>query len=153
MNKIKFVKLTVTLQEGGYAVAGTDTFELKGQIKAAGGKWSPTTKSWVIPHASIDIMREVAESLSEARQTEKKVCKERKAQMKASDTAIAQKAKDAVLDALEKKKATGEYSWICCEKCIVIDWARQHTSCDACAKDNGLYKDTFRVRGLLYTGD
>jgi len=35
----------------------------------------------------------------------------------------------------------------------VIDWARQHTSCDVHAVDYGHYKNTFSVRGRTYTGD
>ena len=158
MNPIPFVKLVVVASGSGFDVTGYDTFELKDHIKTAGGIWNSQKKSWYIPSSGLESVRAAAEALHATRKAEKIAKKEAMRNQRIYDktpegiAALAQKAKDAVLSALQLKKATGAYSWICCEKCEVIDWQRQHTYCEACAVDYGLYKEGFRVRGNIYTG-
>jgi xanthine dehydrogenase molybdopterin-binding subunit B len=64
-----------------------------------------------------------------------------------------EKQRNLILACLEEKKKTGAYHWICCEKCEVIDWARKHTSCRACADWDGQSWNSFCVNGRRYTGD
>jgi hypothetical protein len=137
------------------------TFYAKEAIKAVGGKWDPSIYSWTLPaHIDSEMLRkELTEKAGATEKAEKKKEKDAKAAAKAyalSPEGIAEAkatAKARVLWALEQKKKDGSYHWICCEHCEVIDWGRQFTSCDPCGSDCGLYKNTFRVRGSIYTGD
>ena len=137
------------------------TFYAKEAIKAEGGRWDSSTSSWTLPvHLDSEMLRK---DLTEKAVTAEKETKKKEKDAKAQERAYARTpegiaaAKEAqrlrVLDCLEQKKKTGAYYWICCEKCEVIDWQRMFTSCDACAVDCGLYKNTFRVRGSIFTGD
>lgn len=137
------------------------TFFAKEAIKALGGKWDPSTSSWMLPvHIDSEMLRKDL--------TEKAILLEKEAKNKGREEAKAARcfarspegiaaAKEAerlrILACLEQKKKTGAYHWICCEKCTVIDWGRQHTSCMACAEWGGQSWNTFRVRGSIFTGD
>ena len=154
MKTFPYVKLTIAGDaEQGWVVAGYDTYSLKEHIKAAGGKWQAETKTWAIPAtASIEAFYATLKSISDDRRAQRKIdAAAEKERIRLANTPEAQKQR--VLEALAIKAKTGQYYWICCEHCVVIDWVRAHTSCDACAVDCGLYKNTFRVRGNIYTGD
>jgi len=151
MDAIKHVKLTVTEVPTGFSVAGTDTFALKEQIKAAGGKWQSGTKTWLLPSAGLEPLQKAVKTLSDERTTEKKaqrlLAKEQREFDKSPEGQVlkAQKAKEQVQQALK----TGAYHWICCDQCKVLDWTSAHTSCQVHAVDG----NSFRVRGAVYTGD
>ena len=158
--------------DGGMMINGPDTFALKEMIKRCGGKWYAKINTWEIP-AGCDIQPLMDELLllDETRLVAAaKLKAEKKAQrafdktpegqallrVKAAEKAAAAKVemREKVLRCLAEKQATGAYHWICCEKCEVIDWGRQHTSCWDCGHDDGQGgRNTFRVRGRLYTGD
>ena len=125
------------------------TFPIKEQLKELGGAWkspawhlplnadSPLTRARLVENCRLAIKAE--------KEAEKEAAKKRIAYLSSPE---------AVKDALKAKEA-GNHSlhWICCEQCVVIDWERQHTSCQACGHDNGMWKETFFVRGRLRTGD
>lgn len=137
------------------------TFYAKEAIKAVGGKWDPSIYSWTLPvHIDSEMLRkDLLEKAGATEKAEKKEKKDAKAVARAyaiSPEGIAEAkaaAKARILWALEQKKKDGSYHWICCEKCEVLDWARQHTSCQACAEWGGQSWNTFCVRGRRYTGD
>ena len=130
------MKLTIQ-KEGDLLVARGSTYDLKEQLKLYGGRWNPELRAWTLP-AHLDI-KATAASLNAVLEAEKL---KKKLLIAMSQTPEAKKA--YVVEAL----AAGA-SWICCENCQVIDWKRQHTSCQAHAVDG----NSFRVRGGLYTGD
>ena len=137
---VKKVKLTVTAQEERLVVAGFDTFSVKEAIKGLGGSWDPTTKVWkLLLNTDIAPLQQAANELGITRLAEANALKEKKAYLRTPEG-----QKSLVLDAL----ATGCH-WICCDQCKVIDWVRQHSSCEAHAE----YGNSFRVRGFIYTGD
>lgn len=137
------------------------TFYAKEAIKALGGKWDPSTSSWMLPvHIDSEMLRKDLQGKADTMEkTEKANARERKKAERAyamSAEGIAdakEKQRQVILACLEQKKKTGAYHWICCEKCEVIDWGRQHTSCMACAEWSGQSWNTFRVRGSIFTGD
>jgi hypothetical protein len=131
------------------------TFYAKEAIKAAGGKWDATSREWTI---SSDVTAEVLNGLEEVAKVAAKKEKDEKAAFAAyakspeGRALVKEEERKRMLACLEQKK-TGAYQWICCEKCEVIDWERQHTSCMACAEWNGQTWNAFRVRGSIFTGD
>jgi len=142
-------------------IIGGATFYAKETIKAIGGRWDPSTSSWLLPvHLDSEHLRKelMDKALAAEKADKKKKKEERAAELTyaRSPEGIAA-AKEAqrlhILACLEEKKRTGDYHWICCEKCEVIDWGRQHTSCMACAVWNGQSWNSFRVRGSIFTGD
>lgn len=152
--------LTFNKTEATLIISGK-TFYAKEAIKAVGGKWDPSTCSWMLPvHIDSDMLRkDLVEKAAATEKAEKKKEKEAKAAARAyaiSPEGIAEAkaaAKERILWALEQKKKDGSYHWICCEECNVIDWTRQHTSCRACADWDGQSWNSFCVRGRRYTGD
>ena len=130
------------------------TFYAKDAIKAVGGKWDATSQNWTI---SSDTTAEVLNGLEDSAKEVKKKEKDDKAvalaYTKSPEGIAAAKEGERkhMLACLEDK--TGAYHWICCEKCEVIDWGRQHTSCMACAQWSGQSWNSFCVRGRPYTGD
>jgi hypothetical protein len=167
-------KIVITQTETGWTVSGS-TFDMKDHIKAAGGKWQPNTRTWFI-EATKDIASLLKAKADDeaARATaaiEAKAAKKAKRAFDATPEGqmalrlkriadqeadrLANKAR--VLRALAEKNRTdagaAAYYWICCESCEVIDWARKHTSCKACATFDGQSWNTFRVRGSIFTGD
>jgi hypothetical protein len=158
MKTFPYIKLQIAGDaEQGWSIGGYDTYALKDHIKKAGGKWQPKTKTWSVPAtataaSSMDAFYAELKSISENRRAERKVAAAaEKERVRLANTPEAKKQR--VLDALAIKAKTGQYYWICCEECEVIDWHLAHTSCKACAVDCGLYKNTFRVRGAIFTGD
>ena len=125
------------------------TFPIKDAIKALGGIWN--SPRWLIPlNADSPLTR--ARLVENCRLA---LIAEKEAEKAAEKARLAYIYSPAAVKAALEKKAAGDYSlhWICCEQCVVIDWSRQHTSCQACGHDNGMWKETFFVRGRLRTGD
>lgn len=162
--------------DGANTVTGYDTYELKEAIKSCGGKWEPFTRSWVVQahrslaplEAAMQALKDQRQAVAEAKRAADEEFKKaaealaghalKKSELKAARAAAKlEKAKAAdkmrVKACLAEKAKTGAYSWICCEKCEVVDWYKQHTYCWDCGSDKGLYRDCFRVRGSIYTGD
>jgi hypothetical protein len=133
-----------------------DTFPIKDALKII-GKWDPSTRSWVVP-AYLDsepLRKDLESKLKEAKKKEKdeNAAKKAHAMTPEGRAEAAEEERKRILACLEEKKATGAYHWICCEKCNVIDWKRQFTSCMDCATWDGQSWNTFCVRGRRYTGD
>jgi hypothetical protein len=135
------------------------TFHIKDILKSPSlqGQWDPRNNQWILP-IEVDT-KELRKNLRAAAKGAKEKLKEEQIAQKLFDASpegvAAKKAKDReiVKNCLEMKKTTGAYHWICCEECEVVDWGRQHTYCDACADNNGFFKNGFSVRGRRYTGD
>ena len=128
------------------------TFPIKEALKALGGVWN--SPRWILPlNADSPLTRaRLVEQCRLALIIEKEAKELLKIKEVERQRYLA--SPEAVKDALKAKEA-GNHAlhWICCEQCVVIDWARQHTSCQACGHDNGMWKETFFVRGCLRTGD
>ena len=133
------------------------TFPIKDSLKALGARWDPTVSAWTLPahldseHLRSDLNNKLKEIAAVERAEKKKA-----AAYAASPEGIAEakeKQRNLIIACLEEKKKTGAYHWICCEKCEVIDWARKHTSCRACADWDGQSWNSFCVNGRRYTGD
>ena len=155
--------LKFTTNETHLFISGK-TFHIKETLKNIKAIWNPELKSWSVPIAlDTSFLRTSLEDrvkeivlvngnpvLSAAEKKEAAAEKKRLREYAASS-----EGKKATLLAVlaEKEKGNGAYHWICCDQCEVIDWVRQHTSCNVHAEDCGLYKNTFRVRGMIYTGD
>jgi len=154
MQTFPYIKLLIAgSAEQGWSISGYDTYALKEHIKAAGGKWQAATKTWAIPaKQDIEPFYATLKAVSDGRRAQRKIDADaEKERIRLANTPEAQKQR--VLEALTIKAKTGQYYWICCEECVVIDWKRAHTTCDACAVDCGPWKNSFRVRGSIYTGD
>jgi hypothetical protein len=139
--------LSFTVVDTGVLVGGK-TFNVKDRLKEVGGRWNPQLSSWSVPAAAdTPELRDELETLA----TQKKA--EEAAANKAARLYAASAEGKAAAAAEEKRRikaavAAGS-SWICCNDCQVIDWVRQHTSCQVCAVDG----NSFRVRGNIRTGD
>jgi len=162
--------------DGSHTITGKDTYELKEAIKRCGGKWAPLTMSWVVPadrslaplEAAMQALKEMRDAEAEAKRAADEEFRKtaealagralKKAELKAARaTAKLEKAaaaeKERVKACLVEKAKTGAYWWICCENCRVVDWYKMHTYCWDCGSDEGLYRNCFRVRGSIFTGD
>jgi hypothetical protein len=120
------------------------TFVIKDLIKTNGGKWDDQKKSWSVPieKDSPDFRLLLLDELNAAIRKEKAL----KAAARSPEGIAAAKANERAI--IKRLASQGSY-WICCENCTVVDWMRKHTTCDKCAQDG----NSFRVRGILYTGD
>lgn len=128
------------------------TFGVKEIIKSHGGSWDSATASWRLPidKDTPTFRTECANHIAEEQKIEKARRAAERAYAKSPEgKAVAYANERAII----KRMAAQRSSWICCEDCVVISWERQITSCQTCAVDNGLYKDTVRLRGAIYTGD
>ena len=128
------------------------TFPIKECLKALGGVWN--SPNWILPlKADSPLTRaNLVENCRRALLEEKEASAAAAAAEKAHLAYLA--SPEAVKNALKAKAAgSPSYHWICCEQCVVINWVKQHTSCQACGQDNGTWKETFFVRGRLRTGD
>lgn len=163
---MEFTHVNLTIngsRETGWSISGPETFALKEHIKSAGGKWETATRTWRISAgtdcsalwkhltalsveraASVEAIVAARRGAQKARVTKTKKCP-------AAETPEIKKQR--VLAALEIKAKTGKYHWVCCEQCEVINWEKGYTSCLAHAEDYGLWKQTFRIFGVIYTGD
>ena len=135
----------------------TGSFDIKDHLKSLGAKWNPDARSWDLPIAmDTPDFREV---LKESLRVMKKLIKDEKEKKRIYDSSpegINEKKlrqRELMKKYLEEKKKTGAYHWICCEECEIVDWNRQHTNCMKCAEWNGLTWNSFRIRGMIYTGD
>jgi len=124
------------------------TFAIKDAIKLSGGRWDSQKQSWSLPieKDSPDLRSSLLDQLSVAINKEKALRACERAYNRSPEGIAAAKANER---AIIKRLASQGSHWICCENCTVIDWARKHTTCDNCAQDG----NSFRVRGILYTGD
>lgn len=113
------------------------TFIIKEELKKAKAIWNAEKAAWILP-VELD---------------NKTFRDEMTKKVKEALVSTEVNAEKAVMFALEQKEKNGSYSWICCKDCKVINWKRQTTTCNTCALDCGLYKNAFRVRGCVYTGD
>ncbi len=132
--------LDFAVYEKGVVVTGK-TFDVKDILKAHGAAWDSQMAAWVfrgqgdVEAVRATVAAEVDAALA-AKSAAKKAVKAHRAWLK---TPAGQ------AHAVAEARAAGAY-WICCDKCKVIDWERQHTSCTVCVR-------SFRVRGVVYTGD
>jgi hypothetical protein len=153
MNALNFVS-----SEKGIVVTGK-TFDVKDILKAHGASWSPEAAAWVFRgKTDVEAVQAAVTAEIEAAAAAKKAA--RKVEL-AKAKAVREWLKTpegkahAVAEAKARvvaARAAGAH-WICCDKCEVIDWARQHTACMACAHWDGQSYNSFRVRGMCYTGD
>ena len=130
------------------------TFYAKEAIKSAGGKWDVASQHWTISSdVTSDMLKDLEDTAKDAKKKEKDDKAAALAYARSPEGIVAQndEGRKKILACLEDK--TGAYHWICCEKCEVIDWGRQHTSCMACAQWSGQSWNSFCVRGRPYTGD
>jgi hypothetical protein len=136
--------LSFTLVDTGVLVSGK-TFNIKDRLKEV-GRWNGS--SWSVPAAAdTPELREELEALASQKKAEELAAN------KAARIHAASPEGKAAAAADEKRRikaavAAGS-TWICCNDCQVIDWVRQHTSCQTCAVDG----NSFRVRGNIRTGD
>jgi hypothetical protein len=132
------------------------TFYAKEAIKALGGTWDHATSSWTISsNINSETLKDLEEVAKEGVKKEKNDKKMAAAFAKSPEgiAKLEEEERLKILACLEQKKKDGSFHWICCEKVKVIDWGRQHTSCQACAEWSGQSWNTFRVRGSIFTGD
>ena len=127
------------------------TFHVKDLLKEMGAKWVPAEMAWILPieKDSPDFRANLLLMAKDGAKFEKE-----KKKAEEAERLRYMYSPEAVKAALKAKEA-GDHSlhWICCDQCKVLDWFKQHTSCQACGHDNGTYKETFFVRGRLRTGD
>ena len=149
--------LTFSTNDTHLIISG-DTFHLRNYLKEhLKAIWNNEKKFWIIPigldSASLrnELETKAASAYRAAREAEAAERKKKRDFAKSPEgkKAAEEEKRTFFLNALKMKAKTGAYHWICCESCEVIDWRRQHTSCDVHAEDG----NTFRVRGALYTGD
>ena len=148
-HKEKMPVLSFTVSDNQMMVSGK-TFHAKEALKAACAKWSSEKSSWILPMAAFT--QDLKESLTQM--VMDVVASEKAAAKTAAKAVVAYEAspegrKARLLAALAQKAKTGAFCWICCEQCTVMDWQRQHTSCQVHSHDG----NTVRVRGAIYTGD
>lgn len=145
--------LIFTTTEGGILVKGK-TYDVKEQLKANGGRWNADANGWMFRHTTnVDELRsrlekDVEQVILEKKRARKVALAERTIHREWLRTPegmahTAAEARTRVAAAV----AAGS-TWICCAECEVIDWQRQHSSCQVHAVDG----NTFRVRGNIYTG-
>lgn len=161
-------RITIS-REATQLILSGKTFDAKEAIKAFGGKWNPARRVWTLPlEADSDELRAHLGARTMAEQeTAEDAMKAAAAAAVAAVEAVfeAQRAKAAKQAAkLERQRAaekervrlcveSGNYWWICCENCEVIDWNKRHTSCRVHAHWDGQSWCTFRINGALYTGN
>ena len=128
------------------------TFDLKEKIKALGGKWNPERRIWTLP-LGID-MDEIQTHLGTLKPVEEipQIPTRGKLIERAQKKRLAAKAKDLELVKWCLADTSGKYSWVCCEKCEIVDFKKGHSSCMAHAHWDGQSWCSFRIFGSLYTG-
>ena len=137
------------------------TFYAREAIKALGGIWDGMERVWILPahldseHLRVDIVVKTTakEKAEKKKQREEAAAHRAYAASPEGKAAAAEAERQRILACLEEKKTTGNFHWICCQECKVIDWGRKHTSCKACAHWDGQSWNTFCVNGRRYTGD
>jgi len=150
-------KIAFAKENGGddMVVCGK-SFYVKERLKKAGARWNPAAGVWTLKahFATKELLTELNALAHSAIKAQKDA--EEKKQKEAIELAAFYKTPEGKEkqwnDIQEIRKTPGceaAYQFICCKECEVIDWNRQHTSCDACGVDG----NTFFVRGRLRTGD
>jgi hypothetical protein len=150
-------KIAFAKEKGGdnMVVCGK-SFYVKERLKKAGARWNPAAGVWTLKahFATKELLTELNALADSAIKAQKDA--EKKKQKEAIELAAFYKTPEGKEkqwnDIQEIRKTPGceaAYQFICCKECEVIDWNRQHTSCDACGVDG----NTFFVRGRLRTGD
>jgi hypothetical protein len=128
------------------------TFVVKDIIKVHGGIWDAQKQNWLIPieKDGPEFRANLLDALSVAMKAKKEAKAAERPYIRPPETVgIAQANERATIKRLVSQGSV----WLCCENCTVISWQRQLVTCDSCARDEGPYKNTFRVRGMTYTGD
>ena len=134
--------LIFATSEKGIVVTGK-TFDVKDILKAHGASWD--SGAWIFRgQTDVEAMRAAVAAEVEASVAAKAAAKKAAKAVRAWLKTPAGQAQ-----AVAEARAAGAY-WICCDACKVIDWERQHTSCTACVRQS---TSSFRVRGVVYTGD
>ncbi len=136
--------LDFAVYEKGVVVTGK-TFDVKDILKAHGASWDSQMAAWVF-HGKTDME---AVRAAVAAEVEAAVSAKSAAKAEAKKARAWLKTPAGQAHAVAEARAAGAY-WICCDACKVIDWERQHTSCTACVRQS---TSSFRVRGVVYTGD
>jgi len=155
--KMPIPKIAFAKENGGddMVVCGK-SFYVKDRLKKAGARWNPALGVWILNAAAAtqELLAELNVLAHSAIKAEKDA--EKKKQKEAEALTAFYKTPEGKekqwKDILEIRKTPGgeaAYFFICCKECEVIDWNRQHTSCEACGVDG----NTFFVRGRLRTGD
>lgn len=145
----------ITFEEKGDIVnVYGKTFYVKEELKKFGARWNINT--WTIKSdvATEDLLARLNAMAHESITAEKKAEKKKIADMEALQAFYkTPEGKEQWWKEIEELKKTpvgaAIYQFICCKDCEVIDWKRQHTSCNSCGVDG----NTFFVRGCLRTGD
>lgn len=145
----------ITFDEKGDSVnVYGKTFYVKEELKKVGARWNVNT--WTIK-AEVATEEFLAQLNAMAHDciTAEKAAEKKKRQDEVALAAFYMTPEGREKqwnDIQELRKTTvgaAMYQFICCKDCEVIDWARQHTNCNACGVDG----NTFFVRGRLRTGD
>jgi hypothetical protein len=136
--------LTFKTSDTNLGISGK-TYTLRQYLKSIGAMWEPMTSTWLlcISKDTPEFRKMIQQKLDDSLNAEKEEKK-----MKNISSQSIHHNNAFFLNALKaKEKNPSLYSWICCDKCIVMDWRRKHTVCEACSCYG------FRVRGMVYTGD
>jgi hypothetical protein len=138
------------------------TFPVKENIRGLGGRWDPVRGVWTLPlDLDTDEARIHVGALTKAEE-ERAAAAAAGAMKEERQEKVAKKEEkrraNAAVKNLELEKwclaDTSEiYSWVCCEKCEIIDFRKGHTSCMAHAHWDGQSWCSFRIFGSLYTGN
>jgi hypothetical protein len=145
------------------------TFPVKEKIRGLGGRWDPVRGVWTLPlDLDTDEARIHVGALTKA--DEARPATERMANTRAAAEAMKEERQAKVAKKEEKRRAnaaaknlelvkwcladtSGKYSWVCCEKCEILDLKKGHISCRAHAHWDGQSWCSFRIFGSLYTGN
>ena len=160
------------IREETQLIVSGKTFDAKETIKALGGKWDPKRRVWTLPlamdtedtRARLGIMSEEEKRRQEERlegirlaaiavAAEVEARQREKLNKKAEKQRATAAAKNLELVKWCLADTSGKYSWVCCEKCEIVDLAKKQTSCRAHAHWDGQSWCSFRINGALYTGN
>jgi hypothetical protein len=157
----------LTREETQLVISGK-TFDVKDTIKSLGGKWDAARRIWTLPleldteetRARLGALTKQQEEVAEAavavwREAVLKAEKEGRAAAikRAEKRRAAADAKNLELVKWCLADTSGKYSWVCCDKCEIIDLEKGHSSCRAHAHWDGQSWCSFRIFGSLYTGN
>ena len=160
------------IREETQLIVSGKTFDAKETIKALGGKWDPKRRVWTLPLAmdtedtrvrlgimSVEEKRQQEERLEGIRQAVRahaeilEAERREKLSKKAEKERIKASAANRALVQQCLADTTGKYSWVCCDKCEIVDFRKGQTSCSAHAHWDGQSWCSFRIFGLVYTGN
>ena len=140
----------VTIRDGTKRI----TYDIKEELKMLGAKWHPGHSAWIfrgvqeIPMVKglVGPCEAALVRLENARKQENIAAKAHRAWLKTDEGRAATEINKR--QRISAAVAAG-CTWICCDKCDVIDWVRRFTDCAAHAVDG----NSFRVNGNIRTGD